>query len=294
VGAGSVDRRSVAELPNVCLTLSNRPDNVLLVRQALTGVAENVGLDALERNDLNTAVTEACNNVVQHAYEGEEGPLEVEIYALQGAVEVVVRDHGIGIRPHAADAEEAHSGIGLPVVHALTQSVGFSNLPGGGTEVRMQFAAPAASAPQPLAEGAHGGHHVRRGGSSEDDGTTLEMMLAPTTVARSVLPRVLSALAARAYFSTDRISDVQLVADALAANAGDSISGSQLGVAVDLAPRSLELRVGPLQSGSAEKLIGASAFADGLGAVLERLSDGHRVAVADSVETLALRLVERR
>jgi anti-sigma regulatory factor (Ser/Thr protein kinase) len=284
----------MAEIPNVRLTLSNRPDNVLVVRQALTGVAENVGLDALESNDLNTAVTEACNNVVQHAYEGEEGPLEVEIYALPGAVEVVVRDHGVGIRPHAADPEQTHSGIGLPVVHALTQSVGFSNLPGGGTEVRMQFAAPAASPPEPVPRAAKHADDSSGGAERADVASaTVEMTLAPSTVARSVLPRVLSALAARAYFSTDRISDVQLVADTLVAHAGDSVSGSQLGVAVDLAPRNLEVRVGPLQSGAAEKLINTPAPGDGLGAIIERLTDGHNVAVSDSSEMLALRLVER-
>jgi serine/threonine-protein kinase RsbW len=67
----------MAEIPNVCLSLPNRPENVLVVRQALTGVAGAIGLDAVETNDLNTAVTEACNNVVMHAYGGDEGPLEV-------------------------------------------------------------------------------------------------------------------------------------------------------------------------------------------------------------------------
>jgi hypothetical protein len=117
------------------------------------------------------------------------------------------------------------------------------------------------------------------------------MTLAPSTLAQAVLPRVLSALAARAYFSTDRISDVQLVADTLVAHAGDSISGSHLGVAVNLAPRDLELEIGPLRVGSARRLID-SAAADGFGAVIERLTDDHRVSASDSVEMLELRLVE--
>jgi hypothetical protein len=117
------------------------------------------------------------------------------------------------------------------------------------------------------------------------------MTLAPSTLAQAVLPRVLSALAARAQFSTDRISDVQLVADSIAANTPDSISGSHLGVAVTLTPRNLELHIGPLRAGAARRLIGSEA--DGLGPVIERLTDDHRVASEDSVETLALRLVER-
>jgi serine/threonine-protein kinase RsbW len=278
----------MAEIPNVGLNLSNRPENVLVVRQALTGVAENLGLDAVETNDLNTAVTEACNNVVQHAYEGEEGPLEVEVYAQAGAVEVVVRDLGVGIRPHAEGGDDAHAGIGLPVIHALTQRVEFRNLPGGGTEVGMQFSAPRATALEPLPDG---GPHPSIAARPRMT-STVEMTLAPS-LAQAVLPRVLSALAARAYFSTDRISDLQLVADTLVASFRESVSGSHLSVAVTLSPRNLELQVGPLRSGSARKLMD-SAPADGLGAVLERLTDEHRVSGSDTAEMLALRLVEPR
>jgi len=56
--------------PNIRLSLSNRPENVALVRQMLAGVAEAVGLDGNDLNDISTAATEACNNVVLHAYEG--------------------------------------------------------------------------------------------------------------------------------------------------------------------------------------------------------------------------------
>ena len=69
------------ELPNVRLSVSNKPENVLLVRETLTGVAETINLLGDDIYDIRTAVTEACNNVVLHAYEGEEGPLEVDLSA---------------------------------------------------------------------------------------------------------------------------------------------------------------------------------------------------------------------
>ena len=47
----------MAENPNVCLRLANRPENVLVVRQALTGVADSIALGSIEANDLKTAVT---------------------------------------------------------------------------------------------------------------------------------------------------------------------------------------------------------------------------------------------
>ncbi len=125
-----------------------------------------------------------------------------------------------------------------------------------------------------------------------DPASTVKLKLAPNRVARAVLPRVLSALAARAYFSTDRISDVQIVADVLAAKSQKSLSGSHLDVGVTIGPRNLELRLGPLHAGKGESLL--SAAADGLAPVIERLTDEHhRVASADAGETLELKLVER-
>jgi serine/threonine-protein kinase RsbW len=236
----------MAETPNVQLSLPNNAENVLVVRQALSGVAAVLALDAIETNDVNTAVTEACNNVVMHAYDGGEGPLEVDVYALPDVLTVVVRDRGSGIRQHEHEHEheheDAHTGMGIPVIEALSRRVEFIEALDGGTEVRMEFDAPRAPSLVPI----HGAGRTSTHAVHSELAGTIELRLAPNAIARAVLPRVLSALAARAYFSTDRIADVQLVADMLAANAGESISGTQLDVGVTIAPRNLELRVGPL------------------------------------------------
>jgi serine/threonine-protein kinase RsbW len=280
------------KIPNVCLSLPSRPENVLVVRQALTGVAECVGLDAVETNDLNTAVTEACNNVVQHAYDGGEGPLEVNVHTLPGAIAVVVRDHGRGIDPPAPDEEpdeDARVGLGLPVIAALSRDVELRDRAGGGTEVRMEFAA-ANVAELELGDGTAPDPCIEPRGELAN-GVTVR--LAPNTLARAVLPRVLSALAARAYFSVERIADVQIVADVLAAKSLDSLSASHLDVGVTVAPRNLELRLGPLHTGHGESLLRAAA--DGMAPLIERLTDEHhRVESSNSTETLQLRLVERQ
>src|ERR1700704_3594480 len=117
----------MAKPANVRLKLSNRSENVLLVREMLTGVAETIGLDTGDVYDIRTAVTEACNNVVLHAYEGQEGPLEVELRASADAVEALVRDFGIGIRPRIRSADDPALGIGLPLIQALVHSVEFSD-----------------------------------------------------------------------------------------------------------------------------------------------------------------------
>jgi serine/threonine-protein kinase RsbW len=285
----------MARAPNVCLSLVSKPENVVVVRQALTGVAECLSLNAIETNDLNTAVSEACNNVVMHAYDGEEGPLEVDVYVLADAVQVLVRDRGRGIDTRAESSEEGRPGIGMPVIDALARNAEFTQREGGGTEVRMEFATPDAKPLDPVEQPDETATQAERrsalAGQSDPAGEVV-LKLAPDAIARAVLPRVLSTLAARAHFSTDRISDIQIVADVLAANAGDSIDGSHMGVEVTTTPRRLELRVGPLHAGHGESLLAAAA--DGLAPVVERLTDVTRVAPDDSGETLELQLIDRR
>ena len=275
----------MARPPNVRLHLSNRPENVLLVREALTGVAEAIGLDGIDLSDVRTAVTEACNNVVLHAYAGAEGPLEVEVDVARGSLEVVVRDRGIGVGQDKPQDENA-PGIGLPVIEALAERVEFEKAPGGGTEVHMSFAAPAAESLD----------------FSADEALELPLLaelvhvttisVAPTALARSVIPRLLCALAARAHFSTDRISDSQLLADALVAHAGSSISGSHLILVVSVEPRDLQLQVGPLIAGRAERLM-VDSDVEGLGRVLEKLADRHAVTTSASHDMLTLQLLDR-
>jgi serine/threonine-protein kinase RsbW len=276
------------EAPNVRLRLSNRSENVLLVREMLTGVAEALDLESSDLYDIRTAVTEACNNVVLHAYEGGEGPLEVDLTASAEAIEVVVRDQGIGIRPRIRAADEAALGIGLPLIQALVQSVEFSEMPDGkGTSVRMHFQAPgrqqvdlATNGEEPLA-------------APNGDGGAAVITIVPASLARPVLPRVLSVLAARAHFSTDRISDAQMLADALAAHAPTSLGADRIALAVNVDSRRLGLRVGPLDAGRADKLILDSAV-DGLGVVIEKLIDERSVAPVGSAEMLELQLVDRQ
>lgn len=278
----------MAGTANVRLRLSNRAENVLLVRQALSGLAETVGLDAIAHNDVSTAVTEACNNVILHAYDGSEGPLEVEMTSTPEGIDVVVRDRGVGIRPGIKAQEEISDGIGLPVIQALSDSVEFHDLQGSGTEVAMHFDS---AQEQPLKPSADGDGAELEAIDSAMPADLTVMTVAPTEVARSVVPRVLSTLAARAYFSTDRISDTQLLADALVEQMDGSVSASHLSVGISVAPRNLELRIGPLHSGRADELFEAGS--SGLGDVLERLSSGHQISATGSSEMLALRLAQR-
>ncbi len=100
-------------------------------------------------------------------------------------------------------------------------------------------------------------------------------------------------LAARARFTTDRISDAELLADALVAQSAELSPVEHLKMSVCVGLRSLELRVGPLATGRAERLIASSAGED-VGPVIEKLTDEQQLLDAGEDELLALRLRDER
>jgi anti-sigma regulatory factor (Ser/Thr protein kinase) len=280
----------VSDAPNVLLRLSNDADNIALVRQALSGVAEQLELEAGALNDIRTAATEACNNVSLHAYSGAEGPLEIELRCERDRLVVVVRDHGTGIRPRIRAASDSALGIGLAIIQALTRRVEFNDPPGGGTEVRMEFAATPVRAFRTARALRWAPDPIARDGL----GSTTTIAIAPSRLAQSVLPRVLTVLATRAGFTTDRISDVLMIADALAVRSEGAGGSDEVRLTAHVTRRRMELEVGPLSSGHAHELV-SSASERGPESVIERLTDEHRIdREPDAREaTLVLALSDR-
>ena len=130
-----------AVAPEVRLTMPARAEGVGVVRQALAGMADALAFDAAVVADMKMAVTEACTNVVVHAYDGEEGTLEVEMLADDAALTIVVRDWGSGIQPRPARREAPALGLGLPLIAALSDSFELKGSTNSGAEVRMTFVA---------------------------------------------------------------------------------------------------------------------------------------------------------
>ena len=126
--------------PVVKIDMPARAEGVGVVRQALVGVADSLALDGTILSDAKMAVTEACTNSVVHAYPGgADGRLDVELYADDVQLTVVVRDTGTGLPEDGEPSGEGALGLGLPLIQALSDSFDLATDPGRGTEVRMSF-----------------------------------------------------------------------------------------------------------------------------------------------------------
>lgn len=281
---------AMAEDPIISMTMSSEEANVLLVREALVGASQALDLDAVEVEDILTAVTEACNNVVLHAYPQGTGPLQFELRARDGTLLAVVRDNGIGISPRLRSSRAQIAGIGIPVIQSLAQRVEFRHQEtNAGTEVLMEFEVHGSEALQELeSDGVAAIPLPHPVGAS-----AVAITVSPARFLRTMLPRLLGVLAAQADFSTNRLSDVHLLADALAAHAPGALEVDGLGLVASVAPRSLELSLGPLAPQGGERLLGDSEIPS-LGSIIERLTDRHSMNPQDTaLGTLALELHDR-
>jgi serine/threonine-protein kinase RsbW len=141
--------RVETESPDLELTLPARPENVAVIRHAVGGLGEVLELADATLSDIKLAVTEACTNVVVHAYDDDEGPMGLRAAIDAHTLTVVVVDRGRGIVPRT---DSPGLGLGLPLIATLTQSLEL----GGGdreeTQVRMTFGLDA----QPSSDGTPG------------------------------------------------------------------------------------------------------------------------------------------
>lgn len=273
----------------VRLRLESRPQTLTIVRGMLGGVAELLSIDPELLDDLKTSVSEACNNVVLHAYGGEPGPMEVGLFVNDDSFAVSVVDHGVGMASPPAPGDISQ-GIGLSVIRALAREVQFTSVPGQGTEVRMDFAVqrdgrklfavpPAATVDADLTP------------AGSDDGEVV-VSLSPVTLLPGVLGRLARTLAATAHFSLDRFSDVYLVTDTLAAHAASAASGDRIEARLAAADRRLELIVGPFRPGTGSRLDVRTP--DQPASPLVLLSDQVDVRELDEAELLHVVVIDHR
>ena len=223
------------------LTLPATAENVMVVRQAVAGLGEALGLPGMRIADLKTVVTEACNNVVLHAYDEVPGPMLVTAEPGEGELEIEVADEGHGFRPRANQGD-ASLGLGLPLIAALSDSFEISGgaSQGSRTTIRFSYAPPDFS----------------NNGTPTERPEELAMAITPGVMVRPVLARVIGALAARAEFSVDRLADTVLLGDAVSSSEGENFSDGLVALSIRDDTGRLEVRVGPMVTGGGEKLLG--------------------------------------
>jgi serine/threonine-protein kinase RsbW len=131
------------QIDGLVLSLRAEPGEIPAARHAVASYCVGHGLPSPLIDDIKLVVTEACTNVVLHAYEGvATRPHTFELTALidDGTLTVSVADHGRGIGPPSVNR-----GLGLGLRLALQLAGGVHTREGDdghGTRLTMRFDIP--------------------------------------------------------------------------------------------------------------------------------------------------------
>jgi anti-anti-sigma factor len=116
------------------LTVRGRYDCIPAVTSFVAEAAEAAGLDEDAAFHCRMAVDEACTNVIEHAYGGEDiGAIQITCTIAPGACTIEIVDHGTAFDPNivpvpqiSQDLDKMHpGGIGLHLMRKMMDEVDF-------------------------------------------------------------------------------------------------------------------------------------------------------------------------
>jgi anti-sigma regulatory factor (Ser/Thr protein kinase) len=104
----------------------------------VTGFAREHGVPADSLDGIALAVSEACTNVVVHAYRdvADAGTIAVGLELDGHSLRVLICDDGMGMRPRT---DSPGLGLGLPIIASVADGFAVEPGPHGGTELSMRF-----------------------------------------------------------------------------------------------------------------------------------------------------------
>ena len=137
----SLRRDSTRTETSQTLTFPGRFDSLAHIGEFVTLAAEAADLDARAVYAVQMAIDEACSNIIEHAYGGEDrGTIECTCRIDDEGLTVVLRDHGRPFDPtsipepdlHADLGERDEGGLGLYFMRRLMDEVHFEFASGSG------------------------------------------------------------------------------------------------------------------------------------------------------------------
>lgn len=123
------------------LKVPSKPEYVSVVRALITDIANRMAFSQSAIEDLQVAVSEACANVVRHAYaDPNDDAAEIVFRCCTGGRRLVMEvvDTGQGFMASRPTTEsERFGGYGLVLMRKLMDNVSLDSSPERGTIVRM-------------------------------------------------------------------------------------------------------------------------------------------------------------
>jgi serine/threonine-protein kinase RsbW len=136
----TIERKFVLHVPS-------STENLALIREFVSLIGGQAGLNESEVANIELAVDEACANVIEHAY-GNDVSKEVVVRAVfdDSELSILVEDSGRGFDPGNVVQEELEQliskhksgGLGLRLIRRLMDEVHYEIVPGKKNELLMK------------------------------------------------------------------------------------------------------------------------------------------------------------
>ncbi len=128
------------------LHVPSSTENLAMIREIVSNIGTQAGLESSDIAKLELAVDEACANVIEHAY-GHDATKEVVIRATfdDETLRIEVEDTGRGFDPGTVKPEEVEKliherktgGLGMRLMKTLMDEVHYEIGPGQKNKLRM-------------------------------------------------------------------------------------------------------------------------------------------------------------
>jgi serine/threonine-protein kinase RsbW len=116
------------------MRITNETKNLSLVRQKIGEVLDGTPFGREERNKIVLAVDEAVANVVEHAYAGARGEIDLVFDVDRERLEITIRDNGVKFNPQDVPTPDIHEhikrglkgGLGMFLMRKIMDEVRYS------------------------------------------------------------------------------------------------------------------------------------------------------------------------
>lgn len=125
---------------SVCISLPSKPEYVSVARMTSSVIANKIGFNIEDIEDIKVAVGEACNNAVLHGCECNSS-FNVKFTISNDNIIIEVEDNGKGFDVDSCPSPDIcnpkEGGLGIFIIKSLMDKVEVESSPEKGTVIRM-------------------------------------------------------------------------------------------------------------------------------------------------------------
>lgn len=139
MSAKCANKSEVVKKENICISVPSKPEYVSIVRMTSSVIANKMGFNIEDIEDIKVAVGEACNNAVLHGYNNNNFKVEFTISDDKFIIEVKDEGKGFDVEkcPSPDICNPKESGLGIFIIKSLMDNVKVESSPEKGTIIRM-------------------------------------------------------------------------------------------------------------------------------------------------------------